>query len=125
MLFQFLISVSGVGPNTARMMLSSLSPNELYQSIVGEQVKRLQSVKGIGGKTAQRIILELKEKLSKEDFDTDGLSIQQIGIKDEALAGLTVLGFNKATASKVIDKILEKNKDASVEVLIKEALKKL
>ena len=123
-LFRHLISVSGVGANTARLILSSLSPNELYEAIIGNNVPVLQSIKGIGSKTAQRIIVDLRDKLEKEEIPTEKLGIQHNTKKDEALSGLIILGFNKNTAEKALNRILQtENKDLSVEQLIKSALK--
>jgi Holliday junction DNA helicase RuvA len=123
-LFRHLISVSGVGANTARLILSSLSPNELYEAIISNNVPVLQSIKGIGSKTAQRIIVDLRDKLEKEGIPTEKLGIQHNTKKDEALSGLIILGFNKNTAEKALTKILQtENKDLSVEQLIKSALK--
>lgn len=123
-LFRHLISVSGVGANTARLILSSLSPNELYEAIISNNVPVLQSIKGIGSKTAQRIIVDLRDKLEKEGIPTEKLGIQHNTKKDEALSGLIILGFNKNTAEKALNRILQtENKDLSVEQLIKSALK--
>lgn len=123
-LFRHLISVSGVGANTARLILSSLSPNELYEAIIGNNVPVLQSIKGIGSKTAQRIIVDLRDKLEKEEIPTEKLGIQHNTKKDEALSGLIILGFNKNSAEKALNRILQtENKDLSVEQLIKSALK--
>ncbi len=123
-LFRHLISVSGVGANTARLILSSLSPNELYEAIISNNVPVLQSIKGIGSKTAQRIIVDLQDKLEKEKIPTEKLGIQHNTKKDEALSGLIILGFNKNTAEKALNRILQtENKDLSVEQLIKSALK--
>ena len=123
-LFRQLISVSGVGNNTAMLLLSSLSPAKLYNAIVENNVTVLQSVKGIGAKSAQRIIIDLKDKLDKGNLTKDLLGTSRNTNKDEALSGLTVLGFNKNSAEKAINKIIEKQgSDLSIEDLIKEALK--
>ena len=129
-LFRELISVSGVGANTARVILSSLSPADIYDAIISNNVAVLQSVKGIGMKTAQRIIVDLKDRLAKSDFSRENLGFSHNTSKDEALSGLIMLGFNKRLADKTIDKILNspENKDGpgsdlSVEEIIKQALK--
>lgn len=122
-LFELLISVSGVGCNTARLILSSLTVSELSNAIVNDDVKTIQSVKGIGAKTAQRIVIDLKDKLKKNDFQTEIFTLPNNTIKTEALSALTILGFNKTAIEKALDKILKQNPDASVEALIKEALK--
>ncbi|MBI9033262.1 MAG: Holliday junction branch migration protein RuvA [Bacteroidales bacterium] len=125
-LFRHLISVSRVGANTALLMLSSLHPNEIYSAIVNENVDMLQSIKGIGSKAAQRIIVDLKDKLEKEVPVSEKLSVKHNTQKIEALSALTMLGFNKVPAAKVVDKILASSEeDLSVEVLIKQALKVL
>lgn len=124
-IFRHLISVSGVGVNTARVMLSSLSPAEIQTAILSNNAKTLQGVKGIGAKSAQRIIIELKDKLGKE---TDILEIslpQNNTNKEEALSALVMLGFAKNAAYKVVDKIYTANPASSVEDLIKLALKQL
>ena len=123
-LFRQLISVSGVGPNTAQMILSSLSPHEIQHAIVSNNVASLQSVKGIGGKTAQRIILDLKDKVIKLDL-ANSSTISHNTVKDEALAALTMLGFNKNSIEKVIDKELLDTADLGVEEVVKRVLKKM
>ncbi len=125
-MFRNLITVSGVGANTARMMLSSCASVELQQAIVHGDVTLLQRIKGIGGKTAQRIILDLKDKLSKEPIDaTHNLQIQGNTIRNEALSALLVLGFVKMQAEKAIDAAIKKSNPLSVEDLIKAALASL
>ncbi len=125
--FLDLISINGVGPNTALMILSSLDPKDLQEAIIQEDVKTIQSVKGIGGKTAQRIILELKDKMKKEGIDNQ--SFEKVPhfnnkLRSEALSALTNLGINKSIAEKIIDKILKENQDIILEDLIKQALKR-
>lgn len=122
-LFRLLITVSGIGCNTARMMLSSMSVEEIEHCIVAEDVHRLKSIKGIGEKTAQRAILELKNKLKKEGSLPSVLS--HLKVKDEAMAALLTLGFARNTVDKTLDSLLKKNPVSSVEDLIKEALKSL
>lgn len=122
-LFELLISVSGVGCNTARLILSSLTVSELSNAIANDDVKTIQSVKGIGAKTAQRIVIDLKDKLKKIDIQTEIFSVPNNTIRTEALSALTILGFNKAAIEKALDKILKQNPDATVEAMIKEALK--
>ncbi|MGL1887202.1 MAG: Holliday junction branch migration protein RuvA [Reichenbachiella sp.] len=126
--FQQLISISGVGPSTGLMILSSLSPQEIHSAIVNSDVKTISSVKGIGLKTAQRIILELKDKMSKEELEGDMpmLSLSKSNsVIDEALSALTTLGINKSVAEKTLDKILKGNEETlKLEDLIKLALKR-
>lgn len=126
--FLDLISISGVGPSTALMVLSSLSAEELQSAIVNGDVKTISGVKGIGQKTAQRIILELKDKMSKEDLldKSVGISLSKGNtVKNEALSALATLGINKAAAEKTIDRIMKENDgDVSLEELIKLALKR-
>ncbi len=122
-LFRQLISVSGIGANTARMMLSSLSPDELKNAILTGNVKIIQSVKGIGAKTAQRVIVDLKDKLGKEPIDQKIFAQQDNTIRDEALSALVMLGFAKNSAQKAIDKILTQDPTVKVEEVIKQALK--
>jgi Holliday junction DNA helicase RuvA len=122
-LFELLISVSGVGCNTARLILSSLTVNELSNAIANDDVKTIQAVKGIGAKTAQRIVIDLKDKLKKNDFPTEIFTSSNNTIKAEALSALTILGFSKAAVDKALDRLLKQMPDANVETLIKEALK--
>ena len=126
-IFMHLISISGVGPSTGLMVLSSLSPEEVEQAILGEDVRTIQAVKGIGAKTAQRIILDLKDKIGKAANAGDLINIPSSSkgaIRNEALAALVTLGIAKAAAQKSIDKILkEQTGDISLEQLIKLALK--
>jgi Holliday junction DNA helicase RuvA len=126
--FLDLISISGVGPSTGLMILSSLSPEELQQAIIQEDVKTIQGVKGIGVKTAQRIILELKDKMKKEGILDSGKPAAyqpRNTLRDEALSALVTLGIPKANAMKQIDLILaEKGNDISLEELIKFTLKR-
>ena len=124
-LFKLLLSVSGVGASTARTMLSSLAPSQIIQAIASNDVGTMQSMKGIGAKTAQRIILDLKEKVLKV-YNLDEVSVIESNTnKDEALSALEVLGFVRKSAEKVIDKIIRETPNASVENLIKQALKNL
>lgn len=124
-IFRLLISVSGIGANTARTMLSSLTPNQVKEGIANGDVALIQSVKGIGAKTAQRVIIDLKDKVLKV-YGLDELSaIPNNTNKDEALSALDVLGFNKKQSEKVVDRILQNQPDAQVEHIIKEALKNL
>ncbi|SDB57983.1 Holliday junction DNA helicase subunit RuvA [Flavobacteriaceae bacterium MAR_2010_188] len=124
-IFRLLISVSGVGASIARMMLSSLTPTEVKEAIAMEKVSVIQSVKGIGAKTAQRVILDLKDKIIKV-YDLDELSVNKSNTdKDEALSALEVLGYNRKQSERVVDKILSNRPDANVETIIKEALKNL
>lgn len=124
-LFRMLITVSGIGANTARMMLSSMSPVEIQQSIVSENINALKKIKGIGAKSAQRIVVELKDKLGKDESMEEFFMPKDNTIRNEALTALVALGFNKPSVEKVIDKLLSEKQDISVENLIKEALNKL
>lgn len=124
-IFRLLISVSGVGPSIARTMLSSMTTDEIQQAIASNNVSVIQSVKGIGVKTAQRVLVDLRDKISKT-YAIDEVYVSQSNtIKNEALSALEVLGFNKKQVEKVVDKILAEDKNLSVEVLIKNALKNL
>ena len=123
--FRALISVSGVGANTGRMMLSSLTSAEIQSAIANGSVDTLKGVKGIGIKTAQRIIIELKDKLVKGVESEQIILSQDNTLKEEALSALVMLGFAKNSVVKVLDKILSKEADHSVESLIKRALKSL
>ncbi|PUV22401.1 Holliday junction branch migration protein RuvA [Sphingobacterium athyrii] len=124
-LFENLISVSGIGPNTGRMILSSNTPDEIQSAIVNGQVALIQKIKGIGPKTAQRLILELQDKLKKQGVETLSTTIQSQSVPDEALSALVMLGFNKAAAEKVLNTILKTEANLSVEDMIKLALKRL
>ena len=122
-IFRSLISVSGVGANTARMMLSSLSPGEIEKAILGSDVNLLKSVKGIGLKTAQRIIVDLKDKLGKHTGSGEIFAFADNTKREEALSALVMLGFAKSAVSKVLDKIVRDEKNLTVEDMIKRALK--
>ena len=123
-LFKLLISVSGVGASTARTMLSSLTPVEIISSINNEDVNSVQSIKGIGSKTAQRIILELKDKVLS--LESDDSQIQMISKDaDEAITALEVLGYSRKQTSKIVNQIKTENHGITVESLIKKALNKL
>lgn len=125
--FRQLISVSGVGANTARMILSSLSPAEVHNAIMNDNVDLLKSIKGIGAKSAQRIIVDLKDKLNKEEAVLQNISFSSGNTKkEEALSALLALGFEKAKSGKVLDKVIENaGKELSIEELIKQALRQL
>lgn len=123
--FKLLVSVSGVGPSIARTMLSSMSSEEIQQAIASENVSVIQSVKGIGAKTAQRVIVDLKDKIVKT-FDVAVISEPESNTnKKEALSALEVLGFNKKQAEKVVNGIIKENPNTSVEDIIKLSLKSL
>ncbi|WP_342647057.1 Holliday junction branch migration protein RuvA [Mucilaginibacter sp. CSA2-8R] len=125
-LFLYLISVSGIGPNTGRMMLSSITPEEIQTAIVKGNVAQIQRIKGIGPKSAQRVILELQDKLRKEGPDTLISMPANNTVKDEALSALVMLGFARNAAEKVIDQEMARSTETlSVEQLIKSALKSL
>ena len=126
-LFRLLIGVSGIGVASARMMLSSLSADEIRQAILAEDINRIKSVKGIGLKSAQRLILELKDKIVKgEGSDTQiFVKSSNSALADEATTALTMLGFSKANIAKVLPSIMKEHPDAKVEEIIKDALKRL
>jgi len=134
-LFRLLISVSGVGPNTARLLLSSLSVAEMKEAIVMGKVAVLKSVKGIGEKSAQRIIVDLKDKIDKAAVSPQKVELSHNTFREESLSGLVILGFPKKIAEKAVDEVIKEllqvavsENDApllSVERLIKEALKRL
>ena len=125
-IFKLLISVSGIGPNTAMVILSSMNATEIQQVIANEDVARLKSVKGIGPKTAQRAIIELKDKILKTYavVPQEG-AIVVSPIQQEAVSALEALGYPKKRADKVIRDLLKQNPDISIENIIKEALKRL
>ena len=123
--FLLLISVSGIGASTARTMLSSLKPQQIRDAILSEDLNTIKSIKGIGLKTAQRVLIELKDKMMNL---FDGEEIQFFGnntIKDEALSALEVLGYSRKQSDSIINRIIQSSPDSSVEELIKEALNKL
>ena len=129
-LFRHLISVSGIGPNTAILLLSSMSPAELVKVITTAQTDRLKTIKGIGGKTAERIIVDLRDKLDKVETSAEKFIIPHNTKKEEALTGLTVLGFSRKAAEKAVDAAWRKLSQLpgepgspGVDDLIKEALK--
>jgi Holliday junction DNA helicase RuvA len=124
-IFKMLLSVSGIGASIARTMLSSLEPKQIIQAIASADVNTIQKIKGIGGKTAQRVILDLKDKVLKL-YDLDEISmIQNNTNKDEALSALEVLGFVRKSSERVVEKIVKENPEATVENIIKLALKNL
>ena len=120
-MFTYLISVSGIGPNTAMIMLSSLIPHEIAHAIQTEDVRTIQSIKGIGVKTAQRVIIDLKDKMAKWSSSVENLPVGHNTNKFDALTALVSLGFDKKNAEKALDKI--STGDDTVEQLIKGALK--
>lgn len=125
-LFRQLVSVSGVGGTSALLMLSSLSASEIQNAIVTGNVALIKSVKGIGEKTAQRIIVDLKDKMGKGELSSEFFISPNNTLKDEALSALVMLGFNKLTADKALDKIIRtEGTGQTVEQLIKSALKNL
>lgn len=126
-LFRLLISVSGIGVASARMMLSTLTADEIRQAILSEDIHKIKSVKGIGLKSAQRMVLELKDKIVKGGGSSDTVLFKadQSALADEATTALNMLGFSKAQIAKVMPGILKEQPNAKVEDLIKAALKKL
>lgn len=124
-LFEHLILVSGIGPNTARMILSSITPAEIQSAIIQGDVKLIQRIKGIGPKTAQRMVLELQDKLKKEGPDTLISMPKNQTVYDEALTALVMLGFVKNKVEKLLQTLYQEDASITVEQLIKNALKKL
>lgn len=125
-LFRLLISVSGVGANTARVILSSMSAAEIQKAIQNADINALKQIKGIGLKTAQRIVVDLKDKVFGKELGASQLfSSLNNTSKDEALSALVMLGFNKVAAEKVLDQLVKEDSKQSVEMLIKQALKRL
>jgi Holliday junction DNA helicase RuvA len=124
-LFRLLIGISGIGANTARTMLSSLSPVEIGQAIQSEQVDIIQSVKGIGAKTAQRVVIELRDKIQAIVADAGIPTLSSNTNREEALSALVVLGYQTKSCVKVIDELLSVDAEMSVERLIRNALNKL
>lgn len=124
-IFRLLLSVSGIGSSTARTMLSSMSPVEIRDAIANGNVPSIQAIKGIGAKTAQRVILDLRDKILKV-YDIDEVStVPNNTNRDEALSALEVLGFARKQAEKVVDKVISQDPSLSVENIIKLALKNL
>ena len=126
-LFRLLIGVSGIGVNSARMMLSSLTSEEIRNAILAEDINKIKSVKGIGLKSAQRLVLELKDKIVKGAGADTGvlLKVDSSAVVDEATTALVMLGFSKAAINKVMPAILKQNPQARIEDIIKSALKRL
>jgi holliday junction DNA helicase RuvA len=124
-LFRLLISVSGIGPNTARVILSSLNPVALANAIAEGDVNTLKSVKGIGLKTAQRVIVDLKDKIGRHIATGEIVGFSDNTAREEALSALVMLGFAKNNATKVIDNLVKENKNMPVEELVRQALKLL
>ncbi len=125
--FQLLISVSGVGPNTARVILSSLDPQEVESAILMENIALLKSIKGIGAKTAQRIIVDLKDKIGKDTGVDVSSSVVGASVSNrmEAVQALEILGFSRIQVEKVVNSVLATDSEMAVENIVKEALKKL
>ena len=127
-IFQHLIEVSGIGPNTARMMLSSMTSDEIRNAIITGDINRLKSIKGIGLKTAQRLLIDLKDKIAKgtgAPVITGGITSFTDSRRDEAVSALILLGFGKANVEKVVDGILREDPVTALEELIKLSLKRL
>lgn len=126
-LFRLLIGVSGIGVATAQMMLSSMSSDEIRNAIISEDINRIKSIKGIGLKTAQRLILELKDKIVKGGGADSPVIFQSANsaIVEEATTALVLLGFTKANVNKAVSAVLKETPDATIEQIIKLALKKL
>ena len=124
-LFLQLITVSGVGCNTARLILSSMTVKEAVDAIATNNIRMIQGVKGIGAKTAQRIVVDLHDKVGKLEAGGEISSLGNNTLKDEALSALMVLGFNKASIEKTLDKLLKQMENPTVEDLIKESLRLL
>ena len=124
-IFRLLISVSGIGSSTARTMLSSHTPTEIQQAVIAEDVATIQGIKGIGLKTAQRVIIELKDKIKSLQGTNEIPVFKSNTIKEETLSALEVLGYSRKTSEKIVDKLIQGEPDSSVEELIKSALNKL
>ena len=124
-LFELLISVSGVGANTARVILSSLAPHEVEQAIMSEDAPTLQGVKGIGAKTAQRIVIDLRDKVAKTAVAGEGTIAASGGVRAEAHAALTTLGISAKQTESILNKLLKSNPNATTEELVRQALQML
>ena len=123
--FRLLISISGIGASIARTMLSSMSPQEIQHAILSENLAAIKGVKGIGLKTAQRVLIELKDKVQKIEGNDEIHVLQSNRTKEETLSALEVLGYPRRQSEKVVDNILQSTPDSSIEELIKIALNKL
>ena len=124
-MFRLLISVSGIGTSIARTMLSSLKPEQIQRAIVNEDLQKIKGIKGIGLKTAQRVLIELKDKVKLLNGNDEIPSLESNTIKDEALSALEVLGYSRRSSENVIDNLIQSNPNSSLEELIKDALNKL
>ena len=124
-LFRLLIGVSGIGASTARSMLSSMEPTQIQQAVIQEDLNTIKSIKGIGLKTAQRLILELKDKISRSDLGAEIPAVLNNTSKEETLSALEVLGYTRKASDKIVDQLIQASPDSSVEQLIKGALNKL
>jgi len=123
-MFRQLVSVSGIGPSTAVLILSALGPSQIKEALLNEEVALLQTIKGIGGKTAQRMVVELKDKMEKDTKIQLSITGTQSSLKKEALAALQVLGFDRKRIEKTIDRVIKKYpEEVKVEALIKQVLK--
>ncbi|MBJ2173739.1 Holliday junction branch migration protein RuvA [Aureibaculum sp. A20] len=122
-IFKLLISVSGVGPSIGRTMLSSMTPEQIQHAIASEDVATIQSVKGIGAKTAQRVIIDLRDKIVKTYEISEDSAFSHNTIRDEALSALEVLGFSRKQVEKIVQKIIQEAPNTSLENIIKQALK--
>ncbi|PID69525.1 MAG: Holliday junction branch migration protein RuvA [Flavobacteriales bacterium] len=124
-IFILLISVSGVGPSIGRTMLSSMTPEQIQEAIASEDVATIKSVKGIGAKTAQRVIIDLKDKIVKTYEFSEDLVVSNNTIKEETLSALEVLGYSRKQVEKLVLKIIQETPNSSLETVIKQALKNL
>jgi Holliday junction DNA helicase RuvA len=124
-IFRLLISVTGVGASTARMMLSSLTPSEVEKAVIGSDVNTLKGVKGIGLKTAERIIVDLRDKIGKQPGTGEIFALADNTKREEALSALVMLGFARGVVLKALDKIVREDRNLTVEEMIKKALKNL
>lgn len=124
-MFRLLISISGIGANTARVILSKMTPSELAEAIMSGNSAAIQTIKGIGGKTAQRLVLELKDKVGFAEGESKIISSQGNTLKIESLSALVMLGYQKNAAEKVVDAIMQESVQHSVEDVVKLALKRI
>src|SRR5689334_22240568 len=124
-IFLYLLAVSGIGASTARVMLSYMKPEELSRAIVQGNARLLESIKGIGRKTAERIVLELRDRLSKQPIEANISTVRSNSLQVDALNALVALGINRPAAEGAIQKVLQQNADVTVEELIKKALQNL